>query len=223
MVIILSKSMLRAKMKLAVFDFDSTLMDGETIDFLAKELGLEEQVAQITERAMAGELDFFDSLVERVALLKGLESKKVDSICKNLPLMPGAKEAVAMLKEAGFRVVCFSGGFRNATEPICKDLGIDADFSNYLHEKNGILTGLVGGEMMFGDSKGKMLLRLQKLLGAKKEHTVVVGDGANDISMFVHAKTSIAFCAKPVLKEAASDIVDTKDLREVAKIAIGAI
>ena len=79
-------------MKLAVFDFDSTLMDGETIDFFAKELGLEAEVAEITERAMAGELDFFDSLVERVALLKGLELSKVEEICKKLPLMPGAKE-----------------------------------------------------------------------------------------------------------------------------------
>ena len=206
-------------MKLAVFDFDSTLMDGETIDFLAQELGFEEQVAQITECAMAGELDFFDSLLERVALLRGLDVKKVNKICQNLPLITGAKEAVEMLKEGGFRVVCFSGGFRNATEPVCRKLGIDADFSNYLHEKEGKLTGLVGGEMMFSDSKGKMLQRLQNLLGIGQEQTVVVGDGANDISMFRFAKTSIAFCAKPILKEAASDIVDIKDLREVAKIA----
>lgn len=206
-------------MKLAVFDFDSTLMDGETIDALAKELGLKEQVAKITKQAMAGELDFFDSLTKRVALLKGLEVERVDAICQNLPLMPGAKEAIASLKEQGFVVVCFSGGFRNATEPICKELGIDADFSNYLHEKEGRLTGLVGGEMMFSDSKGKMVQRLQKLLGATKEKTLVVGDGANDISMFKFADTSVAFCAKPVLKEAASDIVDVKDLKEVAKIA----
>ena len=206
-------------MKLAVFDFDSTLMDGETIDFLAKELGFEAEVAEITERAMAGELDFFDSLVSRVSLLKGLEVDKVNSICQNLPLINGAKEAVESLKSQDFRVVCFSGGFRNATEPICASLGIDADFSNYLHEKDGMLTGLVGGEMMFSDSKGKMIIRLQNLLGVSKENTLVVGDGANDISMFKHAGVSIAFCAKPILKEAATDIVDVKDLREVANIA----
>ncbi len=206
-------------MKLAVFDFDSTLMDGETIDFLAKELGFEAEVAEITERAMAGELDFFDSLVSRVSLLKGLGVEKVNSICQNLPLINGAKEAVESLKSQGFRVVCFSGGFRNATEPICASLGIDADFSNYLHEKDGILTGLVGGEMMFSDSKGKMVKRLQNLLGVSKANTLVVGDGANDISMFRHAGVSVAFCAKPILKEAATDIVDVKDLREVAKIA----
>jgi phosphoserine phosphatase len=206
-------------MKLAVFDFDSTLMDGETIDFFAKELGLEAEVAKITERAMAGELDFFDSLVERVALLKGLELSKVEEICKKLPLMPGAKECVNSLKSQGFKVVCFSGGFRNATEPICKSLGIDTDFSNYLHEKNGTLTGLVGGEMMFGDSKGKMVTRLQNLLGVSRENTLVVGDGANDRSMFKEAGVSVAFCAKDVLKKCATDIVDVKDLKEVAKIA----
>jgi len=207
-------------MKLAIFDFDSTLMDGETIDFLAKELGFEDKVAAITAKAMAGELDFFDSLINRVKLLKGLEENKVNKICQNLPIINGAKEAVEMLKKSGFRVVCFSGGFRNATKPISKKLGIDADFSNYLHAKNGKLTGLVGGEMMFSTSKGEMANRLQKLLGISKDKTLVVGDGANDISMFKYGGVSIAFCAKPILKEAATDIVDIKDLREVAKIGI---
>jgi len=205
-------------MKLAVFDFDSTLMDGETIDFLAKPLGLEEKVASITERAMAGELDFFDSLSTRVALLEGLEKSVVEEICQNLPMMNGAKEVVEGLKSRGYKVICFSGGFRTATTPACKRLGIDADFSNILHEKDGILTGKVGGDMMFGFSKGDMLNRLQNLLGITKEDTLVVGDGANDLSMFEYADTRVAFCAKPILKESATHIVDTKDLREILKI-----
>lgn len=205
-------------MKLAVFDFDSTLMDGETIDFFARPLGLEEKVAAITERAMAGELDFFESLTTRVALLKGLEKSKVDEICQTLPIMPGAKEVVSGLKERGYRVVCFSGGFRSATTPACKDLGIDADFSNILHDENGILTGRVGGEMMFSFSKGDMIVRLQNLLGITEEETLVVGDGANDLSMFAHAKTKVAFCAKPILREAATHCIDTKDLQEILKI-----
>ena len=205
-------------MKLAVFDFDSTLMDGETIDFLAKELGLEEEVAKITNLAMNGELDFFDSLVKRVSLLKGLPKSRVDEICQNLPLMPGASEVVRELKDMGYRVVCFSGGFRNATKPICQKLGIDADFSNYLKDKDGILTGQVGGEMMFSNSKGEMLQRLQKLLGISKEDTVAIGDGANDKSMFKEAKRGVAFCAKDALKEVATDIVDKKDLKEVVKV-----
>jgi phosphoserine phosphatase len=204
--------------KLAVFDFDSTLMDGETIDFLAKPLGLEAQVAAITERAMAGELDFFKSLVARVALLEGLEKEKVDAICADLPMMPGAKEVVQGLKERGYTVVCFSGGFRNATKPACERLGIDADFSNFLHDENGILTGRVGGEMMYSEAKGDMIVRMQKLLGVGREDTLVVGDGANDLSMFTHADTRVAFCAKPVLKEVATHCVDVKDLREILKI-----
>lgn len=204
-------------MKLAVFDFDSTLMDGETIDFLAKPLGLEEKVAGITEKAMAGELDFFESLIERVSLLKGLDYAQAVEICKDLPLMPGATELIPALKEKGYKVVCFSGGFRIGTSPAKDKLGLDADFSNVLHEKDGVLTGQVGGDMMFGFSKGDMIQRLQNILGVSKSDTLVCGDGANDLSMFEHADTRIAFCAKEVLKKEANIIVDKKDLTEILK------
>ena len=202
-------------MKLCVFDFDSTLMDGETIDFLADELGLKKEVSKITKEAMSGKIDFFESLTKRVSLLKGLEVSKVDEICHNLPYMIGAKETIYELKKQNYKVVVFSGGFRNATSYAKDKLGFDADFSNILHSNNGILSGLVGGDMMFDFSKGDMILRLQELLNISKEDTLVVGDGANDRSMFVHAKTKVAFCAKDILKKEANVIIDTKDLTRI--------
>ncbi len=200
-------------MKLAVFDCDSTLIDGETIEFLAAACGIEAHVKRITDKAMNGEMDFFESLVERAAFLKGLSVEKVDEICADLPLMPGAKETVKGLQERGYKVVCFSGGFKNATVPLCKKLGLDCEFSNILHEKNGLLTGKVGGEMMFSDSKGQMLLRLQKLFNISKKNTLVAGDGANDLSMFEHADIRVAFCAKEILKKHANIVIEEKDLK----------
>jgi phosphoserine phosphatase len=202
-------------MKLAVFDFDSTLMDGETIDFLAAPLGLEEKVAAITEEAMNGRLDFFESLTTRVALLEGLPYQKAVDICKDLPLMPGAEQTITELKKMGYKVVCFSGGFRIGTGPARERLGIDADFSNVLHHKDGILSGLVGGDMMFDFSKGDMIQRIQSVLGVGVEDTLVCGDGANDRSMFPYASKKIAFCAKDILKKEANIIVDTKDLTQI--------
>lgn len=199
-------------MRLAVFDFDSTLMDGETIEFLAEQIGIKDKVKEITDRAMRGELDFFESLQYRVSLLKGLKVETVNQICKSLPVMKGAKEVVCGLKEKGYKVVCFSGGFKNATVPFAEKLGLDADFSNVLHSKDGILTGFVGGEMMFGDSKGEMLKRLQSILGITSKETLVVGDGANDLSMFKYASNRVAFCAKPILKEHANIVIHDKDL-----------
>ena len=199
-------------MKLAVFDFDSTLMDGETLEFLAKEIEIESQVKEITNRAMRGELDFFESLTKRVGLLKGLDIKTVNNVCENLPLMNGAEETVKALKTMGYKVVCFSGGFKNATVPFAKKIGLDAEFSNILHAKDGFLTGLVGGEMMFSDSKGQMLKRLQAILNVTPENTIAVGDGANDLSMFKYANTKIAFCAKECLKKESTHCLEEKDL-----------
>ena len=198
--------------KLAVFDFDSTLMDGETLEFFAKEIGIEQKVKAITDRAMRGELDFFESLTERVSFLKGLPVTKVDEICQNLPLMNGAEEVVSGLKAKGYKVVCFSGGFRNATKMFAEILGLDGEFANILHSKDGLLTGQVGGEMMFNDSKGQMLQRLQKLLNVSKENTIAVGDGANDLSMFEYAGKRVGFCAKPIVNENADIIIKAKDL-----------
>lgn len=200
-------------MKLAVFDFDSTLMDGETLDIIAKETDYYEEIKEITAKGMRGELDFFESLTSRVALLEGMKLKKVNEICESLPIMNGAKETIKELKKKNYKCVCFSGGFKNATSIFVERLGLDGEFSNIFHAKNDILTGKVGGEMMFADSKGNMLLTLQKLLGISYENTLAIGDGANDLSMFKYAKNRVAFCSKEILKKEANIIINEKDLR----------
>ena len=198
-----------------MFDFDSTLMDGETIDFLAQELGIQEQVMKITEEAMSGRLDFFESLTTRVGLLKGLSYQKAVDICAALPAMPGASETIQELKKMGYTVVCFSGGFRIGTTPFKEKYGLDADFSNTLHHKDGLLTGLIGGEMMFGFSKGDMLQKVQTVMGITSKDTLVAGDGANDVSMFKYADKRVAFCAHDILKKEANIIINTKDLTQI--------
>lgn len=199
--------------KLAVFDFDSTLMQGETIAMIADRLGMRDNVQRATEAAMRGETDFFESLRLRVGLLKGLKETIVNEICHSLPYTEGGKETIAVLKKAGYTVLCFSGGFKNATGYAKNILGYDEDFSNILHVKNGQLTGLVGGEMMFSDSKGHMIQKIQRILNVSSENTITVGDGANDLSMFKFAGTRVAFCAKEIVKKNADIIIEEKDLR----------
>lgn len=200
-------------MKLAVFDFDSTLMDGETLDIIAKETEYYKEIKEITEKGMKGELDFFESLISRVSLLEGMKLEKVNEICESLPIMNGAEETIKELKNKNYKCVCFSGGFKNATLIFVEKLKLDGEFSNIFHTKNNILTGKVGGEMMFSDSKGNMLLALQKLLNISYNDTLVIGDGANDLSMFKYAKNRVAFCSKEILKKEANIIINEKDLR----------
>lgn len=199
-------------MKLAVFDFDSTLMDGETLDIISRETNFAKEIAEITAKGMRGEIDFFESLEMRVALLKGVKLETVNEICNNLPVMNGAKETIQELHKKGYKCVCFSGGFKNATVLFADKLNLDGEFANIFHTKNNILTGKVGGEMMFSNSKGDMLVRLQKLLNVSYDDTLAVGDGANDLSMFKYAKKKAAFCAKEVLKKEANIVIEKKDL-----------
>ncbi|AQW81868.1 phosphoserine phosphatase [Campylobacter pinnipediorum subsp. pinnipediorum] len=204
--------------KLCIFDFDSTLMDGETIDILAESYGVGDEVKNITKKAMAGELDFFESLTSRVSLLEGMSYFLAKDICENLPVMNGAKELIENLKAKGIKVIVFSGGFDLGTNAMQKKLNFDASFANILHQKDGKLTGRVGGEMMFGFSKGKMLQKIQKIINVDISNTMCVGDGANDISMFEYSNLKIAFCANEILKQNATHCVDQKDLREILKL-----
>ncbi|WP_163555082.1 phosphoserine phosphatase SerB [Helicobacter suis] len=200
-------------MKLAVFDFDSTLIKAETLEVLAQAYKTGAKIKEITQKAMEGKMDFYESLICRVACLKGMDFKEAKSICENLPLQQGAYEVVSGLQTRGYKVVCFSGGFRLATSFFKEKLKLDGDFSNTLHVEKGVLNGQVSGPMMRGDSKFELLSSLQGLLNVKQ--TLVVGDGANDIGMFTLANLSIAFNAKEIVKKAAKIVAKTTDLREI--------
>lgn len=204
---------------LVVFDFDSTLLDGESIDILAKKYRVESAVSYITKEAMEGKLDFFESLIKRVAFLEDMPLSLVqESIRNDFTLMNGAIECIQALRDMGHIVVCFSGGFHIITEYFKDRLGLHATFSNILHHKNAKLTGKIGGDMMFADSKGRMLQNLQGVLGLQSDECVVIGDGANDLSMFSYADTRIAFCAKEILRRQATHCIENKDLREIISI-----
>ena len=201
--------------KLCVFDFDGTLMNGETIDLLAEANGVFKQSSEITAMAMNGEIDFMTALEQRIKLLKGMSLDTVKTVCQNLPIMPNADYLIKTLRAKGYKVIIMSGGFEIALEYFSQKIPVDGYFANHLQHQNNILTGKVGGTMLFDNSKGVLLAKLQKLLNINQEQTITVGDGANDLSMFKQARHRIAFCAKPILQEAANIIINEKDLAKV--------
>jgi phosphoserine phosphatase len=204
--------------KLFFFDFDSTLMDCETIDELAKAHGVMDEVSRITKEAMNGGVPFAEALRRRVAMLKGMEFTKAIEVMYNLPMMNGADELLKSLKKNGHMVVIVSGGFNVATHKVLYNYGLDGAHSNTLGvDENGLLSGLVSGPMMAPTAKGDMIKTYQDRFGISKADTIATGDGANDISMFEHADTKIAFCAKEILRKAANISITNKDLREILK------
>ncbi|TXE87652.1 phosphoserine phosphatase SerB [Campylobacter volucris] len=204
--------------KLCAFDFDSTLIDAESIDILAKAYNVGDAIKSITDKAMNGEIDFFESLLERVALLKGMPLNQVQKCFENLPLMNGAIELFEYLKSQNIKIIVLSGGFHEGIKLMQKKLHFDLAFANFLHHKDGVLSGKVGGEVMFGDSKGKILQNLKTILNLNIQELMCVGDGANDIAMFNECGLKIAFCAKEILKSHADFCIDKKDLTEIKKV-----
>ncbi len=201
--------------RLAVFDFDCTLVAAETIDRLGEAHGVGDEIATLTQRAMSGELDFFSALNARVELLAGMPVAQAEAVCASLPITPGAEQVVTQLRAAGYTVVVMSGGFDLATAQFRARIGYDLEFANQLHQRHGRLTGRVGGAMMFQSSKGDLLRKLQELLGVDAQQTLVCGDGANDLSLFQHASTRIAFGHKGVLDAQATHIVPGPELTPV--------
>ena len=201
-------SLLRHGVRLIVMDVDSTLVQGEVIEMLAGRAGCLDEVTRVTEAAMRGELDFEQSLRERVALLAGLDASVLDRVYDDIELAPGARTMVRTLKRLGYRFAIVSGGFRQVTDRIAEDLGIDYSAANELEVSDGRLTGRVLGPVLDRAGKAQALRRFAEEAGVAQSATIAIGDGANDLDMLAAAGLGIAFNAKPAVQEAADTTVN---------------
>jgi phosphoserine phosphatase len=202
----------RRNRRLVAFDMDSTLIEAEVIDELAAAAGVGEQVAEITERAMRGEIDFTESFHERVALLKGLSGDVLQGIAERLPITEGAERLIRNLKSLGYTTVILSGGFNYFGNYLKDKLGIDYVFANELDMEDGVVTGKVTGIVVDGNRKAQLLREIAEKEGIRLEQTIAVGDGANDLPMLSIAGLGIAFRAKPLVQESAKQSISTLGL-----------
>jgi phosphoserine phosphatase len=205
-------NMFRRNRRIVVFDMDSTLIEAEVIDELAKAAGVGEQVAAITERAMQGELDFSESFRARVALLKGLDESVLEGIAKTLPITEGAENLISTLKRLGYKTAILSGGFTYFGRYIQQQLGIDYVYANELDIAEGKVTGKVIGTIVDGQRKAELLRKIAGEENVALEQVIAVGDGANDLPMLSIAGLGIAFRAKPLVKESAKQSISTLGL-----------
>ena len=196
-------SLSRRTKRLIVFDVDSTLIQGEVIEMLADRAGALAAVAEVTEAAMRGELDFAESLHKRVATLAGLPAEVLDEVADQIELTPGARTTIRTLRRLGYHCGIVSGGFRQVIEPLAHDLMMDFVAANELEIVDGKLTGRVVGQVIDRPGKAKALRDFAQQVGVPMEQTVAVGDGANDIDMLSAAGLGVAFNAKPALREVA--------------------
>jgi phosphoserine phosphatase len=205
-------SIFRRNRRLVVFDMDSTLIDAEVIDELAKAAGVGEQVSAITERAMRGELDFKASFRERVSLLKGLPESTLEQIAATLRLTEGAETLISQLRRLGYKTAILSGGFTYFAERLQKKLDIDYVYANTLVVRDGLVTGEVQEPIVDGQRKADLLRELAQREGISLEQTIAVGDGANDLPMLSIAGLGVAFRAKPLVKQSAKQAISTLGL-----------
>jgi phosphoserine phosphatase len=196
-------SLSRRAKRLIVFDVDSTLIQGEVIEMLAAHAGAGAAVAEITEAAMRGELDFAESLHRRVATLAGLPAEVLDEVAEQIELTAGARTTLRTLRRLGYHCGIVSGGFRQVIEPLAHELMMDFVAANELEIIDGKLTGRVIGDVVDRPGKAKALRDFAQQAGVPMEQTVAVGDGANDIDMLSAAGLGVAFNAKPALREVA--------------------
>jgi phosphoserine phosphatase len=196
-------------LRLIAMDMDSTLVTIESIDEMGGLLGIKDRVAEVTERAMRGEIEYAESLRQRVALLRGLKEEALEKICEmRMQLSPGAEKLVARCRELGIRTLLVSGGFSFFTYWLRERLRIDAVYSNELEIVDGKLTGKVLGDIVDGEGKAARLVQEIASLGIRATQAVAVGDGANDIPMMEIAGVSVAYRAKPAVRERATHALD---------------
>ena len=207
--------LMRWAKKLVLMDVDSTLIAQEVIELLGAKAGVQAQVKEITDRAMAGEIDFEASLRERVALLKGLPESVIDEVRNEISLTPGAKTLVSTLQKLGHTVAVVSGGFINVIEPLLTSLNIALYRANTLEIVDGLLTGQVQGPVIDRAAKASALKDFAKQEGVELEQTVAIGDGANDLDMIALAGLGIAFNAKPAVRAAADSALSAPYLDSV--------
>ena len=206
------ESLYRRSKRMVVMDMDSTLIRIEVIDELARAAGVGDKVSKITERAMQGEMDYDESLRQRVALLAGLDVKALDQIANDLPLTEGAETLIRVLKRLGYRTAVISGGFSRAADALKRRLGIDYAFSNNLEIEGGKLTGRVVGPIVNAQRKAELLELIAQHEGILLDQVIAVGDGANDALMLEKAGLGIAFRAKPKLRESADTTISASGL-----------
>lgn len=202
----------RRNRRVVCFDMDSTLIEHEVIDELAKAAGVGDQVAAITERAMNGELDFTESFKARVALLKGLDESVLSGIADHLKLTEGAEQLIRTLKALGYKTAILSGGFTYFGQYLQQKLGIDYVHANELEIRDGKVTGNVIGRVVDGQRKAELLREIAQKEGVNLEQVIAVGDGANDLPMLGIAGLGIAFRAKPLVKQNAKQAISTLGL-----------
>ena len=203
---------------LVVFDVDSTLIEDEVIELLADCAGKRSEVSQVTERAMAGELDFTGSLKARVIHLAGLPESVIADTLAKITITTGAKELIAAIHKAGGKVAAVSGGFTQLLEPLAKELNLDFYRANQLEIVDSKLTGQVTGPIIDKPAKATALAEWATELKLDLRHTVAVGDGANDLDMMAIAGLSIGFNAKPRVRQAADVLVAKNDLTDVIEL-----
>ena len=197
---------------LVVFDVDSTLINDEAIELLAERAGKRQEVAEVTSRAMQGELDFEESLRQRVLTLKGLDEAVLGEVSHQLSPTKGARELIEAIHERGGKAAAVSGGFIQLLTPIKQKLNFDMERANTLEVVDGKLTGQVIGKVIDRAAKADALLEWAKQLEVSLDSTIAVGDGANDLGMLEVAGLSVAFCAKPVVQEKAKIALNERDL-----------